>query len=97
MKFKITKLREQGKRLTDGQIANTQPLSGDLVSSHVASTKGFYKVADLFEVKVGGLRESLATLYEPELVQIGGSGMLLRGIEKLDGRAFLQEWSCDPP
>jgi hypothetical protein len=95
MKFRVTKLRERGKRLADIQIANAQHLLGDLVSSHVASTKGFYRVADLKEDSSGGLKESLATLFEPELVQISASGMLLRGIEKMEGRAYLQEWKCD--
>ena len=95
MKFTVTKLRERGKRLNAGQIANTRSLSGDLVTCSIASTKGYYKVAELKENASGGLKETLITLYEPEIVQISGSCLLLRGIEKADGRAFLQEWRCE--
>ena len=95
MKVRITAFRHNGKRLTDAEIANQGPLEGELISAQVADKRGFYRRADLQAPKGSGLTDTLATLFEPELMQIGENMLLLRGIEKRAGRAYLQEWRCE--
>lgn len=34
-------------------------------------------------------------LFEPVLVAMGGTGILLRGYELAEGTAYVQEWGCE--
>ena len=95
MLLKVTKFRERGRKLPRSELANRRPLEGDLRSCQIASAKGFHRRADLVQLLRGGLTETIATLFEPELIQVLGNGMLLRGIERDGERAYLQEWRCE--
>jgi len=94
MLLKVTKFRERGRKLPRSELANQRPLEGNLRSCEIGSSRGSYRRADLLDMKSGGLSETLATLFEPELIQVIDDGMLLRGIENDGGRAYLQEWRC---
>lgn len=95
MKVTITLFRDHSRRLSSGEIANCQAGTGTLTAYQIGRRGGYYRSAALSRVEAGGLREALVALYAPELVQISGNGMLLRGIEKQAGRAFLQEWRVE--
>lgn len=90
MQVTVRCLRYLGKKLTDRDILSQKALEGTLITARVST----YLVAELVEVASGGLHATIATLYEPELVQIRDWGLILRGIQKVGDCSYLQEWSC---
>ncbi len=90
MRVTVRCLRYLGKKLTDRDVLSKPPLTGTLVTARVAT----YLVAELVEMTSGGLHTTIATLFEPQLVQIRDWGLILRGIQKVGDCSYLQEWSC---
>ena len=90
MQVTVRRLRHLGKKLGDREVISQKPLEGMLITTQVSS----YKVAELVETTSGGLHTTLATLYEPQLVQVRDWGLMLRGIQKVGDCSYLQEWSC---
>lgn len=90
MKVTVRFLRSHGKKLPDRDVVSQKALEGTLVTARVST----YLVAELVHLTSGGLRTTIATLYEPQLVQIRNWGLMLRGLEKVGETSYLQEWSC---
>ena len=90
MQVTVRCLRYLGKKLGDREIISQKPLEGSLVTARVSS----YLVAELVLPTSGGLHTTLATLFEPQLVQVRDWGLMLRGIQRVGDCSYLQEWSC---
>ena len=90
MQVTVRCLRYLGKKLPDRNILSQPPLTGSLVTARVST----YLVAELVLPTTGGLHTTLATLYEPQLVQVRDWGLILRGIQRVNDCSYLQEWSC---
>ncbi len=94
MRFRVRALRRHGRRVAEYGTAS-HGLAGDLTLSTTFGDKGAYAVATL---KAGAPKDPdlLPPLYEPVLVAVGGTGLLLRGFESADGASYVQEWHCEP-
>jgi hypothetical protein len=93
MKVQVFVLRREGRRWQD---RNAEGIAGELRLHSITVGSETHKVAQLCS---RGLRSSrdeelLPSLYSPELVALGNSSVLLRGIESLSGAGYVQEWRC---
>jgi hypothetical protein len=84
MLFRLTLLRERGKRLvspepvhTDAQISSEQ--KGNFLQLSVASY-------------MGGPSHKVAPLFEARLMKMSPHEILFLGFEQVEGRAYVQEW-----
>jgi hypothetical protein len=94
MKVRVRTLRSQGRKVKQYGTA-AQGVVGDLTMHTMAeSGANSYTVATL---RAGAPKDPdlLPPLYEPTMVTIGGTGLLLRGFESIDGASCVQEWHCE--
>lgn len=86
-------LRRNGRRWED---RNQEGIAGELRLHSITVGSETHKVAQLCSRAVRSSKdeELLPPLYSPDLVAVGGSSMLLRGIESLSGAGYVQEWRC---
>ena len=96
MWYRVQPLRYQGRRRRWRDVANAEPLVGELLT-HVQLSKGGIpvKVASLQDPTAPAGIPLLPPLYEPVLVLIGPTSLRLRGIEHANGSAVVQEWFCE--
>lgn len=89
---KVKRLRENGRRLTDREIAQAQFVQGEVRLVGLA-------MAYVLEVKdpASQVGQSLfPALYDARLITMHGDGMLFKGEERPQGEggpAYVQEWS----
>lgn len=92
MHGKVKRLRHQGKRLSDQDIARSQYVEGEVVVSGLGDTT-VVTISDPNSTVGGSL---LPQLFEARLTTMHGSKMLFKGEERPQGDAgpaFVQEWS----
>jgi hypothetical protein len=90
MQVQLRPLRALGKKIADRDFLSMPTVDGELALTKISA----YKKAEVVTVTSGGLTMPLATLWEPEVIQISRDVLILRGIEKVEDRGYLQEWSC---
>ena len=98
MKATLYQMRADGKRLTDAewQLAPIGPgvLSLHFMTSETACTKALTFSTEPNEG--GRTYELVAKLFEPDLMNLGGTRLRIRGFQQTsNGRAVVQEWLCD--
>lgn len=88
MKFYLTTLRRDGKRLPPEQLAQPPRLA----TLALSSTQGFrhLKAVCCF----GG--STLGEIWEPVLSQIGAEDFVLHGFERMGEAGLVQEWRLKP-
>ena len=91
MNANVTLLRQGGKRIDK---LYGDPLSGRLAMHTMSNANGIYRELNLMAGDPMRKPESIARLYDPQLISIGNGSMLIRGFEVVDGRSVLQEWAC---
>jgi hypothetical protein len=93
MRVRVFVLRRSGRRFHD---RDQESIDGELRLDSTMSGHTMHRVAKLSAVAVGSRSaELLPPLYEPELVAIGDSALLLRGFESAGGVGYVQEWRCE--
>lgn len=88
MKFYLTLLRHEGKRLPADRILQTDRL----VTAHLSSNNGVRLLSAICCVGGG----SVAQLWEPILSRIGIEDFTMRGIERVSDAGVVQEWRLRP-
>lgn len=87
MKFYLTQLRRDGKRLRDDQIERP----ARLVSMEIVSHKGCRQL--VAHCCFGG---SVFGLWDPTLIRIDDQEMTIRGMAHSGDAAVVQEWRLRP-
>jgi hypothetical protein len=95
MRARILPLRNLGRRLPENEIHGLPGLLGELQTAQIHQGNSSYGVAHLMDPESPIPSPLLPDLFEPTLVFIGPQALLLRGYEKVDGRAVMQEWRCE--
>lgn len=88
MKFYLTVLRRDGKRLAPGQRAKEPRL----VMTRLSVERG----ARCMEATCCFGGSLVAELWEPVLVRLGEEDLTVRGVERLGEAAVVQEWQLRP-
>lgn len=88
MKFYLTLLRHEGKRLASDRLHTVDRL----VSTQLSATNGTRHL--LATCCFGG--ETVAMLWDPVLARIGNEDITLRGVEQSTEAAVVQEWRLRP-
>lgn len=89
---KVKRLRNQGARLRDHEIASTQPVEGEVVVAGIGGTLMAEVRNPNSQVGTG----LLPPLYEVRLIGMHNGKILLKGEERpngVAGPAYVQEWS----
>ena len=97
MRFRVYLLRHHGRRLAWREVCNGRSAVGELVTSIRLVGDTRYLVASLMPVEEPVSGPLLPDLYEPVLTGVAPLALRLRGIERWDGAAVVQEWHCEPP
>ena len=99
MHVKVHLVRQAGRRLPWREVINLPPLAGALRMYRVAYGSGSVTVLELRDPGNQTEEGSLATLYEPVLLDLGNDRMVFRGFERQrteNGTIGLaQEWRCE--
>jgi hypothetical protein len=93
MRFLVTPLRRQGRRLA--QAHRSPPLAGDLVVMHSPYEDGTIRRQAFVEIRLpnaSNTKQLLGPLLEPALIASGTKGLLLKGVAPEDGCEVVQEW-----
>lgn len=88
MKFYLTLLRHEGKRLASDRLH----VVDRLVTAQLSATSGTRHL--LATCCFGG--ETVAKLWDPVLARIGNEDVTLRGVEQYSEAAVVQEWRLRP-
>lgn len=105
MRFKLVTVRNQGRRLTRAEIEAAEPLVGDLVLRDLPASSNSWgralRRADLIDESSPQAQRTLLTpLFEPVLVRVTPTSMLLMGceLEVVDGviHEHVQGWLLRP-
>ena len=92
-------MRVAGRKRAEKEILSDPGLVGSFKLSYQGSRS--HKVLTFCEapetLQRPGFRKSPKSehLFEPELITFMGDGLRLRGFEKVEGAAVLQEWLCE--
>ena len=94
MKVRVFVLRQRGRRTHHFEAQEGVP--GDLRLYSQLLGAEMHQVARLCTRtdRSAQDRELLPPLFAPALVAVGEKALLLRGIQSLDGAAYVQEWRC---
>ena len=95
MRCRVYPLRRRGRRLPWWEIGNGPSFEGLLSTHYLTLASARYFVAKLIAVDDALCRSLLPDLYEPVLTNAGKGGLVLRGFERLDDSAVVQEWRCE--
>lgn len=88
MKFYLTLLRRNGRRLAEGQLADRDRL----VSARLTIVQGIQHLEAT--CCFGGSK--VGELWDPVLTRLGNQEMIFRGIERLADAGVVQEWRLRP-
>lgn len=94
MHGKVKRLRHRGQRLSDQEIANTQPIEGMLTMS--GQQWNLERVVSLRNPNDQISAPIFPDLCRVELIGLQNGKMHLRGVERPQGEAgpeFIQEWA----
>lgn len=98
VRFKIRRLRVNGRRLPWREILNTPPLEGDLRTYEMQLRGRWVKAATVAALDPAA-QPALPDLYEPVLIGIAPLALQLRGFERHEGPegpySVAQEWHCE--
>ncbi len=97
MRFRVYLLRHRGRRLPWREVRNGRSVVGDLVTSIRLAGEARFLVASLrpLQALTGG--PLVPDLYEPVLIAVAPLALRLRGIERCEDTAVVQEWHCEMP
>ena len=95
MRCRVYPLRHRGRRLPWREVAHGPSFEGDLSTYYLSLPGGRYFVAKLVSPEDALCKPLLPELYEPVLTIIGNGGLVLRGFERADEAATVQEWRCE--
>ena len=95
MRCRVYLLRRRGRRLPWREVSNGASFEGDLSTHYLSLEHARYFVATLIAAGDALRRPLLPVLYEPVLTGIGHGRLLLRGFERIDESAVVQEWRCE--
>ena len=88
-------LRRRGRRLPWREVQNSPVFEGELRTSYLSLDNARYFVASLLRPGDALCKPILPGLWEPILVNAGDWVLVLRGFEREDGAAVVQEWRCE--
>jgi hypothetical protein len=95
MRCRVYPLRRRGRRLPWREVCNGPSFQGDLRTHYLSLKDDRYFVATLVSPGDVFCKPLLPNLYEPVLITILGGLLVLRGFERLDDSAMVQEWRCE--
>jgi hypothetical protein len=95
MLVEVRKIRHRGRKLPWRDVENSAPLVGDLDLSSTRYRAGSVASLTLQDRNIKIEAGRLGVLYEPQLTGLGNGRMVFRGIESVDGTAYVQEWWVD--
>ncbi|GLZ87034.1 hypothetical protein Pres01_30850 [Metapseudomonas resinovorans] len=94
MHFDIRRLRFKGKSIEDRKLRNVQPIRGDLYI-RMANNSPMDRPSLIAEtLKTTGDTKTLPPLYDVQIHGMATLGMVITGIEIIDGVAYAQSWHC---
>ena len=97
MHVSVRRLRHHGRRLSDHDIANMPDVDGELHTATINHGPRSYMIAMLRDPGNPVSGQLVPDLYEATMVMIGPGGFVLRGFERDEGRAEMQEWRIEIP
>ena len=97
MRCRVYPLRRRGRRLPWREVVNAPSFEGDLSTRYLSLPNARYFVATLIAPGGALCQPILPELYEPVLISIGNGLLVLRGFERADESATVQEWRCEVP
>jgi hypothetical protein len=95
MRCRVYPLRRRGRRLPWRDVCNSPSFQGDLRTHYLSLKEDRYFVATLVAPGDVFCKPLLPDLYEPVLITIVGALLVLRGFERHDDSAMVQEWRCE--
>lgn len=84
MLFRLTLLREKGRRLDTTEAVHTD--------AHITSEQRGNFLQLTVSSYTGGASHKVSPLYEARLMKMSPREILFLGFEQVDGRAYVQEW-----
>jgi hypothetical protein len=95
VRCRVYPLRRRGRRLPWREVANARSFDGDLSTHYLTLKDARYFVATLTGTGDALCKPLLPALYEPVLTNIGNGLLVLRGFEREEEAATVQEWRCE--
>jgi hypothetical protein len=95
MRCRVYPLRRRGRRLPWREVQNSPVFEGELRTHYLSLDNARYFVASLLRPGDALCKPILPELWEPILVNAGDWVLVLRGFEREDGAAVVQEWRCE--
>lgn len=95
MRCRVYLLRRRGRRLPWREVCNGPSFEGELGTHYLTAKDDHYFVATLIAPGDAFCKPLLPNLFEPVLITIVGGVLVLRGFERLDDSAMVQEWRCE--
>jgi hypothetical protein len=99
IRFAVVRTRHQGRKLADHELQRQEPAIGEL-NCHAFDDPYLHRsirVVKLLELTGNAIRsEVIPALYDAEIVNLGGRGALITGIERVQSAAgtveYAQSW-----
>jgi hypothetical protein len=95
VRCRVYPLRRRGRRLPWRTVENSPAFEGELSTHYLTLKDARYFVAKLIAPGDALCKPILPELWEPILVNAGNWVLVLRGFEREDGAAVVQEWRCE--
>src|SRR5262245_52564345 len=95
MRCRVYPLRRRGRRLPWLDVHDSPLLQGQLRTHYLSLDTRRYFVASLGRPGDALCKPILPELWVPILVNAGDWVLVLRGFEREDGAAVVQEWRCE--
>jgi len=94
MRFAIVPMRRQGRRIGRHELANREPVVGDLRVEEVRddSLGRYVRMARVVDVRRPRDPDLLPVLLDPSLVAMSPLAFTLSGFERVDDRDYAQSW-----
>ena len=98
MIFYVTRMRVKGRKLTPEQISRGERVRCNMSIEHESCVQGRASVVARTAGSGGPLEAGpLPDLMDCQLHSMQANGMVLSGIEQIDGVMYAQSWLCRPP
>lgn len=96
MIFYIKRMRHLGKPIEPKRLRDTQPVRVDIGINHESSTMGRSAIVAKIRGDWPLAEPAFPDLIDAQLHSMAPNGMVLSGIEIVDGVAYAQSWLCRP-
>jgi hypothetical protein len=101
MRFKVSLLRQRGRRLKWIEVVNGPTFVGEITTHKIKHGQEDYHVAHLQTEPGSSNPPAVPELYEPVLLGFAPLAFRLRGYERIEdpygAYSVVQEWHCELP